>query len=205
MEKNNIYKIAKIISAIFNPFIVPFLAFGVLFFFSYLNMLPLMYRLVVLGVVYAFTILLPTLSIFFFRKINGWGLGVFMDRRKRFVPYILTILCYIACLVMMFRMSLPKYMIGIIVASLLAMIICILINLKWKISEHMTAVGGVVGGLIAFSFMFNYNPLFWLSLFILIAGALGSARIMLHHHTLPEVLAGFSVGFCCAIFGILFL
>nr|WP_321425392.1 hypothetical protein [uncultured Bacteroides sp.] len=205
MEKSNLNKSARIISAIFNPFIVPFLAFGVLFFFSYLNMLPLTYRLVVLGVVYAFTILLPTIAIFFFRKINGWGMGVFKDRKKRFVPYILTIICYIACLIMMVRMNLPRYMTGIIIASLLAIILCVLINLKWKISEHMTAMGGVVGGLIAFSFMFNYNPTYWLCLFILIAGGLGSARILLRHHTLLEVLTGFSAGFLCAVFGILFL
>jgi len=106
---------------------------------------------------------------------------------------------------MMVRMNLPRYMTGIIVASLLAMVICILINLKWKISEHMTAIGGVVGGLIAFSFMFNYNPTLWLCLFILFAGALGSGRILLRHHTLSEVLIGFLVGFICATLGILYL
>lgn len=205
MEKNKINKIAKIISGIFNPFIIPFLAFLVLFFCSYLNMLPLMYRFVVLGVVYAFTILLPLIAIYLFRRVNGWGFGAFRDRRKRFVPYILTIICYVACLVMMARMSLPRYMTGIIVASLLAMIICILANLKWKISEHMTGMGGVVGGLIAFSFMFNYNPTVWLCLFILLAGALGSARILLKHHTLSEVLIGFLVGLICATMGILYL
>lgn len=205
MEKNNYYKAAKIVSAIFNPFIVPFIAFLILFLFSYLNMLPLVYRLIVLGVVYAFTILLPTLAIFFFRKINGWGISVFMDRRKRYVPYLLTIMCYVACLVMMMKMNLPRYMSGIILATLLAMIICICLNFKWKVSEHMTAMGGVVGGLIAFSFLFNYNPLFWLSVFILVAGGLGSARIMLRHHTLVEVLTGFLIGFLCSIFGILYL
>ncbi|BEG99909.1 hypothetical protein [Bacteroides sedimenti] len=205
MDKKNINTIARIISGIFNPFIVPFLAFMALFFFSYLSMLPLTYRLVVLGVVYAFTILMPTLTIFFFRKINGWGMRAFRDRKKRFVPYILTILSYIACLVMMVKMNLPRYMTGIIVASLIAMIVCILLNLKWKISEHMTAIGGVVGGLIAFSFLVNYNPLFWLSFFILASGCLGTARIVLKHHTLPEVLTGFLIGFLCAIFGILYL
>lgn len=205
MEKNNYYKAARVVSAIFNPFIVPFVAFLVLFFFSYLNMLPLVYRLIVLGVVYAFTILLPTLSIFFFRKINGWGISVFMDRRKRVVPYLLTITCYVACYIMMVQMNLPRYMSGIILASLLAMIVSTIFTFKWKVSEHMIAMGGVVGGLIAFSFLFNYNPLFFLSLFILVAGGLGSARIMLRHHTLADVLMGFAIGFICSLLGILYL
>ena len=96
-------------------------------------------------------------------------------------------------------------MTGIILATLMAMVICIVVNIKWKISEHMTAIGGVIGGLIAFSFLFNYNPTIWLSLFILLAGVLGSARIILRHHTLPEVLTGFAVGAVCAILGILYL
>ena len=204
-DNDKVIKVAKIISAIFNPFVVPFLAFLVLFFCSYLSMLPLTYRLIVLGIVYAFTILLPMIAIFFFRKINGWGIGAFRDRKKRFVPYLLTIICYVSCLVMMIRIGLPRYMTGIILATLMAMVICIVVNIKWKISEHMTAIGGVIGGLIAFSFLFNYNPTIWLSLFILLAGVLGSARIILRHHTLPEVLTGFAVGAVCAILGILYL
>ncbi|SHF08377.1 hypothetical protein SAMN05444405_10559 [Bacteroides luti] len=204
-DNDKVIKVAKIISAIFNPFVVPFLAFLVLFFCSYLSMLPLTYRLIVLGIVYAFTILLPMIAIFFFRKINGWGFGAFRDRKKRFVPYLLTIICYVSCLVMMVRIGLPRYMTGIILATLMAMVICIVVNIKWKISEHMTAIGGVIGGLIAFSFLFNYNPTVWLSLFILLAGVLGSARIILRHHTLPEVLTGFAVGAVCAILGILYL
>ena len=204
-DNDKVIKVAKIISAIFNPFVVPFLAFLVLFFCSYLSMLPLTYRLIVLGIVYAFTILLPMIAIFFFRKINGWGFGAFRDRKKRFVPYLLTIICYVSCLVMMVRIGLPRYMTGIILATLMAMVICIVVNIKWKISEHMTAIGGVIGGLIAFSFLFNYNPTVWLSLFILLAGVLGSARIILRHHTLPEVLTGFTVGAVCAILGILYL
>ena len=39
----------------------------------------------------------------------------------------------------------------------------------------------------------------WLCLFILIAGILGSARIVLGHHTLGEVLSGFAVGLICAL------
>ena len=204
-DNDKVIKVAKIISAIFNPFVVPFLAFLVLFFCSYLSMLPLTYRFIVLGIVYAFTILLPMIAIFFFRKINGWGFGAFRDRKKRFVPYLLTIICYVSCLVMMIRIGLPRYMTGIILATLMAMVICIVVNIKWKISEHMTAIGGVIGGLIAFSFLFNYNPTIWLSLFILLAGVLGSARIILRHHTLPEVLTGFTVGAVCAILGILYL
>ena len=46
---------SRIISGIFTPFMVPFLAFFLLFFFTYLRIMPLQYKLVVLGIVYCFT------------------------------------------------------------------------------------------------------------------------------------------------------
>lgn len=192
-------KTARIVSAVFTPFSIPFVAFLILFLFSYLNIMPLAYKLIVLGVVYCFTILMPTLTIFLFRKINGFEAKDLTDRKKRYVPYLLTIISYVFCMLMMRKLNIPWYMSGIILTALLMMLISIILNLKWKLSEHMLGMGGIVGGVVSFSALFGYNPVWWLSLFILIAGALGTARIILQHHTLSEVLTGFVVGFICAL------
>ncbi len=181
---------ARVISAIFTPFSIPFLAFLILFLFSYLRIMPIQYKLIVLGVVYCFTILMPTLTIFLFRKINGFSPEDLGERKRRFMPFLLTITSYVFCLVMMHRLNIPWYMTGIILAALIMMVICIVVNLKWKLSEHMAGVGAIVGGLVSFSALFGYNPVWWLCLFILIAGVLGTARIILQHHTLGEVLVG---------------
>lgn len=190
---------ARVISAIFTPFSIPFLAFLILFLFSYLRIMPIQYKLIVLGVVYCFTILMPTLTIFLFRKINGFSPEDLGERKRRFMPFLLTITPYVFCLVMMHRLNIPWYMTGIILAALIMMVICIVVNLKWKLSEHMAGVGAIVGGLVSFSALFGYNPVWWLCLFILIAGVLGTARIILQHHTLGEVLVGFAVGLICSL------
>ena len=190
---------ARVISAIFTPFSIPFLAFLILFLFSYLRIMPIQYKLIVLGVVYCFTILMPTLTIFLFRKINGFSPEDLGERKRRFMPFLLTITSYVFCLVMMHRLNIPWYMTGIILAALIMMVICIVVNLKWKLSEHMAGVGAIVGGLVSFSALFGYNPVWWLCLFILIAGVLGTARIILQHHTLGEVLVGFAVGLICSL------
>ena len=64
---------------------------------------------------------------------------------------------------------------------------------------HGRCEGPIVGGLVSFSALFGYNPVWWLCLFILIAGVLGTARIILQHHTLGEVLVGFAVGLICSL------
>ena len=195
----SLIRTARVISAIFTPFSIPFLAFLIVFLFSYLRIMPIQYKLIVLGVVYCFTILMPTLTIFLFRKINGFSPEDLGERKRRFMPFLLTITSYVFCLVMMHRLNIPWYMTGIILAALIMMVICIVVNLKWKLSEHMAGVGAIVGGLVSFSALFGYNPVWWLCLFILIAGVLGTARIILQHHTLGEVLVGFAVGLICSL------
>ena len=195
----SLIRTARVISAIFTPFSIPLLAFLILFLFSYLRIMPIQYKLIVLGVVYCFTILMPTLTIFLFRKINGFSPEDLGERKRRFMPFLLTITSYVFCLVMMHRLNIPWYMTGIILAALIMMVICIVVNLKWKLSEHMAGVGAIVGGLVSFSALFGYNPVWWLCLFILIAGVLGTARIILQHHTLGEVLVGFAVGLICSL------
>ena len=191
-------RVARITSIVFTPFSIPFLAFLVLFLFSYLRIMPILYKGIVLGIVYCFTILTPTITIFLFRKINGFARQELSERKKRYVPILLTIISYVFCQLMMRKLNIPWYMTGIIFVSLVISIICILVNLKWKLSEHMAGMGGIIGGLVSFSALFSYNPVVWLCLFILIAGILGSARIVLGHHTLGEVLSGFVVGLVCS-------
>lgn len=199
IEDKTLIRIARLVSAIFTPFSIPFLAFLILFLFSYLSIMPIQYKLIVLGIVYCFTIMMPVLTIFIFKKINGFSAQELGERKKRYVPFFLTIISYVFCLMMMNRLNIPWYMSGIILAALIMMVICIVVNLKWKLSEHMAGAGAVIGGLVAFSALFGYNPVWWLCLFILVAGVLGTARIILGHHTLGEVMGGFAVGFICSL------
>lgn len=199
IEDKTLIRIARLVSAVFTPFSIPFLAFLALFLFSYLSIMPIQYKLIVLGIVYCFTIMMPVLTIFIFKKINGFSAQELGERKKRYMPFFLTIISYVFCLLMMNRLNIPWYMSGIILAALIMMIICVIVNLKWKLSEHMAGAGAVIGGLVAFSALFGYNPVWWLCGFILVAGLLGTARIILGHHTLGEVLGGFAVGLICAL------
>lgn len=102
-------------------------------------------------------------------------------------------------------MHLPHYMSGIIIAALMCMIICTLLNFRWKVSTHVASSGMLVGGLFAYGMLFHFNPVWYLSAAILLAGMLGTARIILRQHSLFEVFAGFVVGMFCGVIGILFI
>ena len=192
-------RVSKVVSWVFNPFSIPFLAFLILLLFSYLRMLPITYKLIILGIVYTFTILTPSLAIYVYCRLNKLSMKDLTLRHHRYAPFLLTILSYVCCLLLMRKMNIPWYMSGIILAALLMQVICICLNLVWKLSEHMAGAGAIVGGLVAFSALYGYNPIWWLCLFILIAGILGSARISLGHHTVDEVIGGFAIGMLCTL------
>jgi membrane-associated phospholipid phosphatase len=92
---------------------------------------------------------------------------------------------------------------SIVTAALIIQIVCALINVWWKISTHTAAIGGVAGALFIFSEVFRFNPIWWFSLTLIIAGILGTSRMILRQHTLLQVVVGFFVGFASAIFSIL--
>lgn len=196
---------ARLVSVIFNLFLVPLLAFCLLFFCTYLKIIPFLARIQVLSLVVCFTITIPFLAIYILQMVKGWTFKDFGKREYRPFLYFLTILSYVTCLITMYRLRLPRYMTGIIMASLLCMIICTLINYKWKISVHVASGGLMVGGLISYGVLFSFNPIYWLGWFILLSGVLGTARMILCRHTLLEVLIGFLVGLFCGVIGILFI
>lgn len=191
--------LSRFISAIFIPFFIPLVAFIALFLFTYLRVMPYQYKLIVLGIVCCFTIMLPVVTIYLYLRISGIAPTVLSERSKRYMPYILTITSFIFCSLMMYRLNIPWYMNGIILAAIFIMIVFLVANLKWKISSHMGGMGAIIGGIVSFSGLFGYNPVWLLCLFILLAGLVGSARMILGRHTLNEVMAGFTIGLICSI------
>ena len=195
---------ARLLSMLFTPFYLPIVGITLLFLFSYLNMFPWSYKIQVLLMVYLFTVLLPTLLIHVYRRYQGWNLIELGHRERRMVPYILSIISYFTCVYVMEQLHMPHFMGSVIVAALAVQIVCALINVWWKISTHTAAIGGVAGALFVFAEIFGFNPVWWFCLVFFLAGLLGSARMYLRQHTLPQVVAGFGIGLVCAVFGIIF-
>lgn len=199
MISKTLIKTSQVLSWVFTPFIVPFLAFIMLFLFSYLRVIPYTYKVLVLSIVFLFTILIPTFGIVIFKIFSKKRLKDLNKRKERFIPLLLTIISYVYCLFLMNKHRIPWYMTGIILASLISLSISFVLNFKWRLSEHMIGIGSVIGGLVSFGALFGFNPLQGLVVSILVAGMLGTARIILKHQSLGEVLTGFSIGLISTI------
>ena len=196
---------ARLLSMLVTPFYLPIVGITLLFLFSYLSMFPWSYKIQVLLMVYLFTVMLPTLLIHVYRRYQGWNLIELGHREKRMIPYLLSIVSYFTCVYVMEQLHMPHFMGSIIVAALAVQIVCALINVWWKISTHTAAIGGVAGALFAFAYYLGFNPVWWLCLVIIVAGMVGTSRMILRQHSLSQVVGGFAVGFICAALAILFL
>lgn len=188
---------------LFTPFYLPLVGLIALFTFSYLSLLPIEYRLLVLTLVYLFTILTPTFLIHLYRRLQGWSRLELGQKRRRMVPYVISILCYALCIWVLGSLNIYHFVSSIVFAALLVQIVCAIINIWWKISTHTAAVGGVAGALFVFAEIFGFNPVWWFCGVFILAGVLGTARMFLRQHSLAQVVAGFLIGFVCAATGII--
>ena len=204
-REKGIIMTARLVSIVFTPFYLPLVGLILLFTLSYMKFLPVGYRLLVLTIAYFFTILLPTFLIHLYRRHRGWNLIELGHRERRLVPYFISILCYFLCIWLLERLHIYHFIGSILIAALLVQMTCLLINVWWKISTHMAAVGGVAGALFAFSLIFGFNPLWWYCVVLVVAGVLGSARMILRQHSLSQVLGGFGVGLVCSALAVLYL
>lgn len=199
MKEKNIIFTARIMSMIFTPFYLPIVGLIALFIFSYMSLLPMMYKLVMLAMVYLLTVVAPSLLIHLYRLCQGWTSHELGRKERRLVPYIISIVCYFACFFWMEYRNTPRVISIIVVVALTIQMVCALINIWWKISTHTAAIGGVAGGLVSYSIAFSFNPLWWLCFVLILAGAVGTARMILRQHSLSQVVTGFLVGTACAI------
>jgi len=204
-EEKVLKSVSRVLSTVFSPFIVPTISFLFLFLFTYLAIMPLVYKGIILGTVFLCTICLPLLFIFLYQRFCGQGMQELRERKKRFAPYALAATSYCICAIILYRLYVPNYLTAIIITCIICMMACGLLNLLWKISVHAASCGIMIGLLLPYSIIFNFNPLGWLSGFILLSGLIGTARLILQQNTLFEVILGFIIGMFCGINGILFI
>lgn len=196
---------AQAVSLLYSPLYLPVVAFIVLFMFSYLNLLPLRTKALFILIVYFFTLLLPHLTIYSYRKINGWTRHQMGRRERRFVPYVVSIVSYSALLYLLYSIHMPRFTLGVIGGALTIQIVCALVNSRIKISTHAAASGGVIGALMAFSFIFAFNPTWWLCLTILLCGMVCTARLILRQHTYAEIGWGVAIGLVSGFISVLLI
>lgn len=166
---------------------------------SFLCMLPVGVRWVIVIVVLGITCILPVIAITVMHNFKVITDTTLEKRTERTIPYVVGIVCTLGAAFYLHHTHSPMWFVMFPVGAALTTGVLMLVNLKWKISAHLAGVGGVTALLYQIHAQaLEAFDLLWLICFtILAAGALGTSRILLGKHTLAQVLAGYAVGYVC--------
>lgn len=197
-------KAAPLISYLFHPLIMPSL--GLLIILnsgSYLSLLdPAVKRAIVfvmaLGTLVFPLMILPVLQ---YRSLVLKNQEA-ISKGERLVPQIIILALYIITFVYFNKLPLSQVIHAYILSVTGTLFLVLMLNLKFKISMHTAALGGMAGLIIALIYLYE-TPLQGLLLLSLFAGGLtGSAR-MAQGDGWGSILGGFLLGFGVVLFTIL--
>ena len=188
-------KLAKFVSIIFHPVLLPTLGFLLLFVSGfYDSMLTTDAKRFILLVIFFSTATLPMLAIVII-SLNSKFDVLMPNSRERIIPLLFTSAFYYIGFILLGRIHfIPMFKLYMI-ASVLLIVALLLISFKWNISIHMAATGALTATFFALSFRGGVNPVNAILIMVLVSGLVGTARLVLNKNSLLQVAAGYVLGF----------
>lgn len=166
------------------------------------------------ALVFGLSIFFPLISVASFRAIGLIDSFEMEDKQQRIGPMIATIIFYV-WLFMNYRSFDvgPKIFEPIILGSMIALSLAFLINNFSKISLHTVGMGGFIGAMAVCRVAeprYSYDlpigegylcmsPNYILAFVIVLAGMVGSSRLLLNAHRGEDIYGGYLVGFISQI------
>lgn len=197
--------VSQFLSIILHPLLMPSYALVcyAFLFGSIARVLTTDYFMLLFVLIFCSTFLLPLLSVFIMIRFGKIRSVYMEDQKERNWPLLQSAIVYaIAFYVLVQARRIPPVIPLFILGATGAMVIAMIVNLKWKISLHMIGIGGLCGGVTSMYIMLQEGNPLWLALLFLCAGTLGTARLLLRAHNSMQILAGFVAGFAME-FGLL--
>jgi hypothetical protein len=188
------------LSVILHPLLMPvFGTYLILNSGTHISYLPSEAKNLILLIVASGTFVLPLafIPLFYYRKIL-----LVLDinqKQERIIPLIITVMLYYMTFFLLNKMGAPILIQAFVFSTTIAVVLTLFITIKWKISAHLIGIGGIIGLIIAMSLFYHVNMLFYLFLYIFLAGLIAYSRLSLNAHTPAQVYTGFWVGLITVI------
>ena len=189
-------KSAQFFSVILHPILMPLIGISLLLFTgSFISFVPPQTKKLILLIFFTGTLLLPLIML-----ILLWFRGIISnmkldERSERVFPYAMTFIFYLFTYFLLLRIPVYYIMRSFMLGGLVSLLILMALNFKWKISAHMTGIGGIAALILGISLRLYINLLPVFILTLLLAGILAASRLLLNAHKPVEVYVGFLLGF----------
>ena len=200
--------LALLLSVVFQPLLMPSLVFGVLFFgIPQASSIPESFKVRLFYLIATSTLLIPMVLMLGLRWSGMVKSLHFEEKNERRTPFILVTLFYLLTTYFLKEKTEldPILWQGMGVMTL-SVILLTGITFFWKMSAHMTGVGGLLAVLGVLGIYFPSMDLAYLLVATLLLGGLvASARLYLDAHRPAEVYVGLLVGFVTCWMGFLWI
>lgn len=193
--------LARAISIMLYPLFIP--TYGVALFcyvFSvYLRFVSLGWSLVAVIGTLVLTCVLPITAIGIMIRSGKVSDLEITDSTQRTMPYIYTIFGFSCWSYLMITiLHAPRFMGWVAVGATVALGLVAFINRWWKISAHLTGMGGLFGGLMSFYLGIGMMPSWGMpGLLLTLSLLLMYARVRVNAHTPAQVCVGWLLGITC--------
>ena len=177
--------LATLISVLLHPFVCATVTFLLLLSHSFI---PFSKFLLVAGITFSATVIFPIVQVSIM-KLRGHTASLDIpERERRIKPFAISIVTYITAFILLLFIKAPATVIILMWVYIFNTVITTVITRYWKISVHGMALGGPIAALgITVSGMYFWGlPLLFPMIY---------SRVRLGAHTIPQVIAGFGLGF----------
>jgi hypothetical protein len=188
-------KAAQIISYLFHPILMPSL--GLLIILNsgtYLALLDPAAKRAIMFVMALGTLVFPLmmLPILQYRSLVMKD-GQASTKGEQLVPQVVILILYIITFVYFKRLPLNQVIHAYVLSVIVTFFIVLILNLRFRISIHSAALGGVTGLIFALIFLYETPLQGLLMLSFLASGLVGSSKLAQGDHW-GGVLSGFLLG-----------
>lgn len=190
--------IALVISVVFQPLLMPTLVFGmILFAVPEATSIPAEFKERIFFLIVLCTLVIPMVTIIGLR-LSGTVKSLHMPEvNDRRVPFMITSLYFLLTTWFLFQKTDidPALWLSMSIICV-SVVILTLISFFWKMSAHMTGVGGLLGVVLVLGSKFpNFEVLYPLLGALILCGMVASSRLLLQAHRPLEIYSGFGTGF----------
>jgi membrane-associated phospholipid phosphatase len=159
----------------------------------------LIFLIVFLG---TFALPMSLIPVFLYRKLIY---NIQLDtKRERFYPLLLTAIFYYFSFYLLRRIPVPGIIQLFILAAGATVFFNLIVSVFWKISTHMSGIGGLLGLISGLIYRSPADLTVYLLISILAAGLIGSSRLKMEAHNPYQIYAGLSSGFLIVFLLIVF-
>ncbi|HEY1045044.1 MAG TPA: hypothetical protein VGF79_01305 [Bacteroidia bacterium] len=151
------------------------------------------------------TLIMPLLSVYLLKRFNFISDFAITDRKQRLMPYSVIAILLGFTSYQLYQNEVYGLPLKFMLSTIICVVINILLNIKFKVSSHAIAAGGLVG-LYLFLTMNRHLSVFNPMLIgaVIAAGISAWSRLYLEAHTEKEVYTGFGIGLLVCFVGMLF-